>query len=149
MRRSDFNDVKSLNYNFTLEHIMPRSWQTNWLNVPLLKEDGTKYVSEDGTEFDLTTEQGQKIRKQHIESLGNMTLLSHSLNSSIRNNTYQKKINGEGDKKPGYRKHTSLYLTNDLVTRFDAGETVWNEARIEARTKELFEFAKVIWPESV
>ena len=126
---------------------MPKSWQKKWLNVALLKKDGSKYLSEDGKPIELTSDEGQKIRKYHIESLGNMTLLSQSLNASIKNNTYEKKINGEGDKKPGYRKYTSLYITKELVEDFDKGNVEWNEATIEKRTRDLKEIMIQIWPE--
>lgn len=146
-RRSEKHDINSLAYRYTLEHIMPKSWQKNWLNVALLKKDGSKYLSEDGNPIEITSDEGQKIRKHHIESLGNMTLLSQNLNASIKNNTYEKKINGEGDKKPGYRKYTSLYITKELVEDFDKGNVEWNEATIEKRTRDLKEIMIQIWPE--
>ena len=146
-RRDEKYDISSLAYRYTLEHIMPKSWQKHWLSVPLRKSDGTEYIADDGTKIDLTTDDGQKIRKQHIESLGNMTLLSQNLNASVKNNTYEKKIEGEGDKKPGYRKYTSLLITKKLVDNYDQGKTEWNESEIDKRTSVLCGLISKICPD--
>lgn len=148
-RRTDLYDVNALVYRYTLEHIMPRKWQTNWLSVPLLKKDGMPYVDEEGVAIDVTTEEGQKIRKKHIETIGNMTLLTHNLNASIKNNTFEKKIEGDGKKKPGYKEYSSLLITKDIIDRFEIGEKIWDERRIDSRTKELSEEFLEIWPNNI
>lgn len=147
-RRDEKYDINTLTYRYTLEHIMPKSWQKYWSDVPLVKRDGSPYVTEGGNEITVAMFEGQRIRKNHIESLGNMTLLSQNLNSSIRNNTFQKKIEGEGDKKPGYRKYTTLYITKEIVDQYDNGMKKWDEVEIEKRSEELYNSIIEIWPDS-
>ena len=145
-RRDEMHDVNSLAYRYTLEHIMPRNWQKHWLDVPQKKEDGSDYIGDDGNVIQLTSEEGQLIRKQHVESIGNMTLLTQNLNSSIKNNTFQKKIDGEGKNKPGYRQYSSLFITKEIIEKYDCGSTIWNEGKIDIRTNELYNMIIEIWP---
>ena len=94
-RRSEAVDVRALEYGYTLEHIMPKKWEREWIDVPII---------EDGNKLDPNTIEGKEFRNNAIQSIGNKTLLTHSLNSSIKNGSFVKKINGDGDSKPGYRK---------------------------------------------
>jgi hypothetical protein len=68
-----------------------------------------------------------------INRLGNLSLLSGSLNSSIRNAPFEKKL-------PSYDK-SELLLTKELV-----GLTEWNVAAIEERQKTFSVIAPKIWP---
>ncbi len=146
-RREDKQDINALSYSYTLEHIMPQKWQTNWLSVKLTDGYGKDIKDEEGNVVQVTTPEGQKIRDTAVGSLGNMTLLSHNLNASIRNSDFAKKINGEGDKKPGYRKYTSLFITQEIVSKYDNGTlNEWNEHSIYERTRELEEIFLKIWP---
>ena len=75
-----------------------------------------------------------------------MTLLTQNLNSSIKNNTFQKKIDGEGKNKPGYREYSSLFITKEIIEKYDSGSTIWNEGKIDLRTNELYNMIIEIWP---
>jgi Protein of unknown function (DUF1524) len=76
--------------------------------------------------------QTSKERKELLHTIGNLTLLSGSLNTRVSN--------GSWDAKHAHiRKHSMSNLNIQLPT-------IWNEAAIRHRTAELFKDAIVIWP---
>lgn len=135
-RRLPGYDIDALEYKYTLEHIMPKKWEANWSDVPIM---------ESGNTFDCTSEEGRAIRNSLIQSIGNKTLLTSNLNSTVKNANYLNKINGINGNKPGYRSHTSLLLTKELVDRA-ATDPVWDETHIAKRTNGLFDEFIHIWP---
>ena len=135
-RRLPGFDIDALEYKYTLEHIMPKKWEANWSNIPIVENGGT---------FDCTSDEGKAIRNSLIQSIGNKTLLTSSLNSTVKNSDYSKKVNGINNNKPGYKSHTSLLLTKELVDNA-ATDPVWDEAHIIKRTNDLFTEFTEIWP---
>lgn len=135
-RKRNSIDVDALEYKYTLEHIMPQKWETHWSNVPIV--DGEDVLLID-------SEEGKQYRKAAIESIGNKTLLTCSLNSSLKHAEFEKKINGDGDKKPGYKSHTTLLLTRDIVEAYDL-DNEWDENRITNRADALFNEFLILWP---
>ena len=135
-RRGAAYDINALEYNYTLEHIMPKKWQPNWSNVPIIEGENTYAVD---------SEEGINYRNSMIQALGNKTLLKSSLNSSIKNSDFMSKINGDGDRRPGYRQHTSLVLTQEIVNKTST-DKVWDEKHIVDRTTKLFNSFVQIWP---
>lgn len=132
-RKAAIIDVKALEYRYTLEHVMPKKWPQNWSDVEIINE---------GTILDVASEEGIRFRDRAVQSLGNKTLLTGSLNSSIKNGTFSKKINGDGEQKPGYKKHTMLLITREIVDEY----TEWDEKNIKERTEKLYEEFLQIWP---
>lgn len=134
--RNDRYDIKELKYTYSLEHIMPQKWEEYWKNIPQKKNlDGST----------MTEEEKKRDRANKIYWIGNMTLLTSSLNSALRNYDFEKKINGEGGKK-GMRAYAELLITrDDIITPFDKGDKIWNETKIEERTKKLEGEIKQIW----
>lgn len=129
-------DIRELKYNYSLEHIMPQKWDEFWKDIP-------KKYKEDGSI--MNEEELKKDRGEKIYWIGNMTLLTSSLNSKLRNYPFEKKINGENRKK-GIRSYAELSITNDdIVIPFDKGEIVWDENRIIDRTKKLENEINLIW----
>lgn len=129
-------DVDALEYKYTLEHIMPKKWEPNWSNVPIV---------ENGVVLDNNSEKGMLFRKTMIQSIGNKTLLTSSLNSTVKNSCFRDKINGINDNKPGYKKHTSLLLTQELVKAAET-DMSWDEAHIAKRLDKLYKEFIQIWP---
>lgn len=128
---------EDLKYNYSLEHIMPSKWEEHWRDVEIVDETGKK--------IDDKSEESN-FRKQHIESLGNMTLLKQKLNSRLQNKSFQDKIKGD-KKKIGYQESTSLLLTREIVHQYESRRLLqWNEAAIRERFNELFDCFKKIWP---
>ena len=74
-----------------------------------------------------------------------MTLLTSSLNSSLRNYEFERKINGDGKKK-GMKSYADLSITkDDIIKHFDEADKIWDEEKIAKRTKTLSEEILKIW----
>ena len=114
---------------------MPRSWQKNWSNVKII---------ENGNELPIDSEEGITYRKSKIQALGNKTLLTGVLNSVVRNSSFDTKIEGSGTKK-GYRNHTELLLTKDIVDTYESDKQ-WDEVHIIERTNSLYKEFLKLWP---
>ena len=137
-RRSKDNkfDTSELKYNYSLEHIMPQKWEEYWKQVPQKKKLDGKLMND---------EEAKNDRYDRIYWLGNLTLLTSSLNSALRNYGFEKKMNGEGHKK-GIKVYARLSITHDdIVSDFEGGDTVWDENKIEFRTARLGEEVLAVW----
>lgn len=111
--------IKSFN-SYSLEHLMPKKWNPEtWPIEDLAKSDE---------------------RNQKLKTLGNLALLTQSLNSSVSNNSWDIKLNGNSKKK-GLKEYASGLVT----MKWPLAQTVWNEDSIEQRADWLFDWARVIW----
>lgn len=130
-------DTLELKYVYSLEHIMPQKWEDYWnFSVCPVVSVATKEVIAD-------KEKSQEVRNAAIYELGNMTLLSSNLNSSLRNYEFERKVTGEKRKK-GIRDYASLDITRDVVKVYESGKK-WNEVEIRERTKSLTAEFFEIW----
>lgn len=136
-RSDDLRDVQALEYRYTLEHIMPKKWLAFWNDLP---------IKSGGIILDPDSDEGRRYRDTKIQAIGNKTLLTSKLNSTIKNSSYNKKIKGDGIKRPGYESHASLMITKELVDNYNAGDKVWDECHIDKRTEELYEEFIKLWP---
>lgn len=109
----------------TIEHVMPQRWRANW-PVP-----GFDHVPADEADADQLTREIE--RDGAINKLGNLTLLTQALNSSVSNGAFATKM-------PAVRAHASLALNRDLHA-FDR----WDEETIAGRGAALFEVARRVW----
>jgi hypothetical protein len=100
-----------------IEHIMPRKWQLHW---PLQDQN-----SEDD-------------RDQLIHTLGNLTLLTGKLNSTVSNGPWI----GTNSKRIGLEAHDVLFLNRELLKA--AGEN-WSDEKVHARTRALVRLIAEIW----
>ncbi|CAM3813571.1 DUF262 domain-containing protein [Polynucleobacter arcticus] len=103
---------------YAIEHLMPQSWERHW---PLT--DGC-------------TEQN---RNDRIHKLGNLTLLSSKLNSSVSNGLW----GGEEGKRHSLLKRDVLFLNRSVT---DDAALVWDEGKIDDRTEGLIDDILAIWP---
>jgi hypothetical protein len=103
--------------SYSIEHLMPQKWQKNW---PLT--DGVNELERDSL----------------VQSLGNLTLLSTKLNSSVSNGPW---LGAEG-KSAALTEHDVLLLNKRIQ---EAGKNGWDEKLIKARTKELIDAILSIW----
>jgi hypothetical protein len=111
--------------DLTVEHILPQKGALS--DYPYPEASG-------GEE----TEAPNVLRSRIIHTMGNLTLLTGPLNSSVSNGPFS-------DKRPAIAEHSALRLN----TRFQAHQySTWSELDISARGRDLFAFAKVIWPKS-
>lgn len=136
-RNSPKYDIDSLQYSYTLEHIMPQKWETNWSAVPVYTEDGSVFSGSD--------EDRRSVRSEAVHSLGNMILLRDKLNASVSNNSFELKIKGYGKHK-GYQEYATMLLAREIVNEYANGQSEWNEKRIHDRLKTLMKDALIIWP---
>ena len=114
--RAETQDAPS---NLHIEHVLPQAWHKNWP----IENDDDEVID----------------RRDHmIHTIGNLTLVSGPLNSSLSNAAWDRK-------KEVLAEHSVLYLNKHLVN--DAPQT-WNEISIEARAMWLHERAILVWPHS-
>lgn len=132
-------DEKSLSWGYSLEHVMPQDFGSNWSvgTLPVYGIDNTQI---------LDAKVAEEYRLECIYSLGNMTLLTKQLNASIKNSSFNKKINGNG-RYPGVKDLSTLFITrNDIIDPFLAGDTIWDERKIRNREENLYQEILEIWP---
>lgn len=137
-RRANDNKIgiKVLKYNYSLEHIMPQKWEQYWKDMP------DKH-NPDGSIMQSETAKADRYEK--IYWIGNMTLLTSSLNTSLRNYEFNKKMEGEGRKR-GIKIYADLSITSmDIVEPYDKGDKIWDENKIMTRTNALTEEINGIW----
>jgi hypothetical protein len=101
-----------------IEHLLPQQWQTNW---PV-----------EGLE-------ARVVRQDHVHLLGNLTLLTESLNSSVSNGPWL----GENGKLAALEKH-DVILLNRKVRKL--GASGWNEKKIDIRSGRMIEAILETWP---
>lgn len=107
----------------TLEHVLPRSWEEHW---PL----------------DESVEDPRAWRDQHLHRLGNLTLTTGELNSSLRNGPWYAP-GAATDKRRGLAKHSLLLLNTRLAEEHPEGFT---EHDIDRRGERLASEICEIWP---
>lgn len=130
------SDIETLKYSYSLEHLMPQKWQEFWgiTTVPVFDENNIRV-----TDAPLA----ERERETCIYEIGNMTLLTSSLNTSLRNFEYSRKIEGEG-RKQGIRIYADLLITKEILEIYKT-DKVWDERKIRERTLQLYEDVIVIW----
>lgn len=106
-----------------VEHVMPRQWQDQWPFADGVER--SQYDSEDTT---VTS------RNSLIHTLGNLTLVTSSLNQSVGNT-------GFTEKKEKFDAHTGLFLN-----KWFSGKECWYESDIQERSQLLGQYALLIWP---
>ena len=128
-------DLKELKYDYTLEHIMPQKWEENWSDVP--------YVNAKGEEIDEA--EGKVNRQKMVYSIGNMTLLTGKLNTSIQNNKFKVKMEGS-PKRKGVKAYAELSITSiDIVENVYNAHKEWNEYQCLQRQVALTKEVLDIW----
>lgn len=73
-------------------------------------------------------------RDSLVHTIGNLTLVTKRLNSTLSNQQWSKK-------RKTLQAHTVLLLNADLQDK-----DLWDENEIKRRSHELFELAELIWP---
>ncbi|MGE7416174.1 DUF262 domain-containing protein [Methylobacterium tarhaniae] len=133
-KRGKKQEDKTLPETLAVEHILPQTWRTHWpMNVDTQPSDAMFNqaifaVLEDDSPVGLIV---KRNRVKH--TLGNLTLVTPSFNSSVSNLAF-------GTKKTEFEEQSVLMLTRDFVK----SET-WDEDTIAARGKVLSEHARLIW----
>lgn len=101
---------------YPIEHLLPRSWKDTW---PVATPDEAE------------------ARQAHVHRLGNLTLLTTSLNSKVSNGPWNVK-------RPALQDHNTLTLTGRVIKRTEHHE--WGEELIDERTEEMIDALLHVWP---
>lgn len=117
----DKTEPYSLNGALTVEHFLPQHWQTFWKLEP---NDG---------ELLEQFEARKSRRNTLLHTMGNLTLLTASLNPAVSNGRFKAK-------RSEILKHSAINLN-----RFLQDADSWDEDAIVARGKSLFKVACKIW----
>ena len=110
---------KSTTTILQVEHIIPQSWKDSW---PLQVTDPAEMIV---AEYE---------RTQHVNRIGNLTLVSGSLNAAISNNPWEAK-------RSELQQYTKLGLNRLLLLEED-----WNETKISSRGRFLASIFNRVWP---
>ncbi|UJP10116.1 DUF262 domain-containing protein [Microbacterium sp. KUDC0406] len=102
----------------TIEHLMPQEWRKNW-----------------DTGLD---EEQEAARGRAIQQLGNLTIVTQTLNSRVSNGGWEAK-------RSHFRKSDDVLLTRDAIELADDNGG-WDESAIEARTEQLIDEILAVWP---
>lgn len=118
----------------TVEHILPQQWLDNW---PL--PDGSMGMTT--AELALadpkdTRAIATRSRNVALQTFGNLTILTQSLNSAASNSAWKQK-------KPELLKHSLLPINQQLHNKDS-----WGEKEIAQRGEDLLERAIKLWPRS-
>ena len=101
---------------FPIEHILPRKWQDYW---------------------PVETPEEEAERQARVHRLGNLTLLTSSLNSKISNGPWSAK-------RRALLEHNTVKLTGRLLERTDNAD--WSEELIDQRTESMIDMLLKVWP---
>ena len=118
--RPSMSSTALLGFNqYSLEHMMPKKWRNNWGMLDAEKAS---------------------VRDKALLTLGNLAIITHSLNASIRDASWDVKKSGKNGK-------DGLALcTAGLVTMHNVLEKVsWAESDIAERAEWLYEKALKVW----
>lgn len=156
MRKNRYTESNNLDLEgLTLEHILPHAWRKKW-ELPLSSGDFIKFDKlftdehkksnplwdEDMLQEGLLNEsyvdalECAKERDRLLNSFGNLTLLTNSLNVSVSNNSFVQK-------KEELQKYTTLFLNKEICN-----QDSWDVSQIEARTEDLYKKFCEIWPDA-
>lgn len=121
IRNRSLQSTQLLGINkYSLEHLMPKKWENHWGKL---------------------SNQEDKIRRSRkLLTLGNLTIITQSLNSTIRDANWTIKRKGKADKK-GLNTYSAGLETMIHYLTLDE----WNEQTIEERAEFLYNKAKDIW----
>ncbi len=105
---------------YSLEHLMPKKWENKWASV--------------------STKEAKDKRNFKLKTLGNLAIITQSLNASIRDSNWPTKKRGSRDKE-GLSHYSGGIET--LAPYLELQE--WNEEEMQKRADFLFANAKEIW----
>ena len=118
--RTAMSDAGPLVRGLSIEHVMPQAWRDQW-SAP---------ESTDGDDEDPALR-----RDRLLHTMGNLTLVTKRLNSSMTNA-------GLADKRDALTTHSTLFLNKDVL---DASASGWDEAQIVERSNRLCDVAIRVW----
>ena len=118
LRSSGKSEQTTVPPNLTIEHLMPVGWgKDKWPLPEGLDEDAATYQ-----------------RSTLIHSIGNLTLATQKLNSSMSNDPWK-------SKRDELQEHSVLLLNNELLSK-----PSWDEQTIRCRSRRMAHIVSERWP---
>ena len=117
LRSSGKSEQTDAPRNLTIEHLMPTGWRKEEWPLP------------EGVDTDAATYE----RNMLIHSIGNLTLATQKLNSSMSNAPWK-------SKRDELQEHSVLLLNNELLPR-----PAWDEEAIRSRSQRVAELVSARW----
>ncbi len=131
--QSSMHEAIELPRGLEIEHVMPQGWRTHWDTVP-----------------PLSPEEAAR-RDKFVNTLGNLTLVTKSLNGSLSNRPWTdaeaKGLKDGGEAGKGKRTLIdafSLLVLNKEIVQGHADR--WTESDITARSKHITTAIAAVWP---
>ena len=118
LRSSGKSEQPAVPTNLTIEHLMPVGWRIAEWPLP------------EGIDTDAATYQ----RNTLIHSIGNLTLATQKLNSSMSNDAW-------ASKRDELQGHSVLLLNNELLS-----QPSWSEETIRSRSRRMAKLVSERWP---
>lgn len=100
---------------YSIEHLIPRGWDKNWKLPPSITE---------------------AERDERVQLIGNLTLVTKSLNSSLSNDAW--------DKKKATLAERDIGFMNKKIIAAHSSE--WTDADVDGRAKDLGVIVLELWP---
>jgi hypothetical protein len=118
--------------SLSVEHLMPQGWQSKWP----LSDGSTGLTSEEFLEVE--ENDGRAVlterRNKMVQTMGNLTILTQPLNSSLSNGNWE-------TKKAALLEGSLLPINAQLQHH-----STWDESTILSRGQELLSKALILWP---
>lgn len=100
---------------YSIEHLMPRGWEKNW---------------------PLPSDVTERERQARVHLIGNLTLVTKSLNSALSNAAWEKKKETLADRDIGF-------MNKKIIATHPAA---WTDADIDERVQEVENIILELWP---
>lgn len=119
--RSAKNGTQILGFDgYSLEHLMPKKWRNNWGSLD---------------------DEASSERDRALLTLGNLAIITQSLNASIRDASWSIKLQGKGGRGGLKDCAAGLATMNDVLEKES-----WSETEIDERAEWLADQALSVWP---
>ena len=130
-----FDDSVKLLQEFTLEHVMPVRWRTNWpLSNGLVAPVDTLWELNLSDDIDADVRAEIESRIQIVDTIGNLVLVNQAKNSKLSNASFDEKRELIAD--------SPVKLTRQI-----GSQNHWGVEEIKARSKMLADLALQAWPD--
>lgn len=115
-RKKAATQLRGLN-GYSLEHMMPKKWRNHW-----------------------SKPENPEERDRKLKLLGNLTIITQSLNASIRDAEWKVKLTGKGKNNGLMQNACGITITTEYLKLDD-----WNEDEIQKRADFLYENIINVW----
>ena len=106
--------------NLTIEHVLPQSWEAHWPLPDNIDEHKARHK-----------------RNQLVHTIGNLTLVTQRLNSTVSNAPWERK-------RKTLEEHSVLLLNSRLLSEF--GNSAWDEQTTLVRSRRMATLVANVWP---